>query len=530
MKNTISKNFTFPAFLLAGTMLIYSSCKKDDSSVVPDVTVASVKSGAKDLIVIPAADKVSLTSDLVIAFSKAVNPTTPSDFTLSSSSGATIPVTVTNAGATVTLNPNADLEKNTNYSLTIKATVKGTDGGPFVARIISFKTDNPAVDEVTITSVVSGATELTGALKENISLSDNFVITFSKAIIAPTSANFTLTPVSGAPAAGFSISITATTVTINPDKVLYSGSIYNLVINTGIAATDGGTFAGQTIPFKTDGPAYIVPPQATHQLAYFAFNGAVGSEVGTWSVANISSSYVAGRGGFANSAVAFNGTSDLIEVQNGSALFGISGTQSFWIKSDTNSGHGLFVMGMNFSNGSFFEMDQRNGWIKNGAGFATSNGTPVTEDLFFNGDGKYAGNGGWQGISFNTDNSASGGNRVLFSNWVHVVHTYDAVTKLRTLYLNGTKMMQADFNGWPVGDIKQTVAKQFPQITPTPDNSNVFAFGFGRDRSATLYSTESWGDYNQPTSNHFKGILDDVRFFDVALTTEEVTALYNAEK
>ena len=118
---------------------------------------------------------------------------------------------------------------------------------------------------------------------------------------------------------------------------------------------------------------------------------------------------------------------------------------------------------------------------------------------------------------------------MLFSNWVHVVYTYDAPTKVRTLYLNGAKMMQSDFKLWPAGDTKKMITKQAPQITPTPEKSNVFAFGFGKDRSATFWADTDFGDYFKPGANHFKGQLDDVRFFDVALTAGEISALYNFE-
>jgi hypothetical protein len=531
MQKSIWSSLSLPCILLAAAMLPYSSCKKkdDDTVIIPDVTVASVKSGVSELAGTSTADKVSLTADLVITFSKAVNPTTTADFSITSSGGVAVPFTVTNGGTTVTLNPTADLDKNVNYTLALKNTIKGTDGGPFVARTISFKTDNPAVPEVTLASVKSGANELLGNTSTQISTTANLVLTFSKEINATVASNFTLTP-TGSPAVAFTVSTSGTAVTLNPTTDFLTGTLYTLMVDTSIRATDGGRFAGISITFTTDGPKYVLAPQPTHQLAYFQFNGDVKSAIGTWDVTNVSSGFATGRGGFANSAVSFNGTSDLIEVANGSGLFGNSSTQSIWIKSDTTSTHGLFVMGLNFFKGSLIEIDQKNGWIKNGAGFATADGTTTTEDLFFNGDGKFKDNGGWQGHSFNTDNSATGGNKALFANWVHVVFTYDAATKVRTLYLNGAKTMQSDFNLWPAGDTKLLVTRQAPQITPTPDNSNVFAFGFGKDRSATFWSDTDFGDYAKPGANHFKGMLDDVRFFDIALTGAEVSKLYNDEK
>jgi len=394
----------------------------------------------------------------------------------------------------------------------------------------SCKKDDDATSKVTVTSIKADGKELAGATSaDKVPITSSYVITFSKAINAVSAADFTLTPTGGA-AVPFTVSGSGMIVTMDPTQELLTGTNYALNIKASIKATDGGGFSAQTFNFKTDGLANVVPPQASRQVAYFGFNNSANSSVGTWTVTPVGTTYGTDRGGYANSAVSFNGTTDIIEVANGLALFGNSSTQSFWLKSDTTSGHGMFIMGMNFFKGSIFEIDGKNSWIKNGAGFATADGTTTTEDLFFNGDGKFKDNGGWQGHAFNTDNSATGGNKVVFANWVHVVHTYDASTKLRTLYVNGAKVMQSDFNLWPTGDIKTLVTRKAPQTTPTPENSNVFAFGFGKDRSATFWSYTDFGDYAKPNANHFKGQLDDVRFFDIALSAGEILTLYNAEK
>jgi hypothetical protein len=45
-----------------------------------------------------------------------------------------------------------------------------------------------------------------------------------------------------------------------------------------------------------------------------------------------------------------------------------------------------------------------------------------------------------------------------------------------------------------------------------------------------MWDAESWGGYNFPTSNHFKGTLDEVRIFHKAISAQEVELLYNSEK
>jgi len=364
-----------------------------------------------------------------------------------------------------------------------------------------------------------------------VSVSANIEVTFSKAINTATASDFTLTP-SGGTAAAFTVTSNGTTATLDPSGDLLTGTSYTLTVKNSIKGTDGGAFAGESITFKTDGLAIVTPPQASHQIAYWNFNNNVNSSVGTWTTTNVSSSYAADRGGYANSAVQFNGTTDIIEVDNGAELFAPSSTWSFWVWADTTSGHGLFCMGINSFKGSQIDLDGKCNWIKNSASFSTSlNSDLVVDDLFFNGEGLYKDNGGWQGWNFNTDIRPSGGvKNVLAMKWAHVVFTYDAATKLRTFYINGTKMMQSDFNLWPVGDAKRSVTGQKAANGPAPELSTKFAFGFATDRTAGIWANQTWGDYTNPGANHFKGRLDDVRFFNVALTAAEVSTLYNAEK
>jgi Bacterial Ig-like domain len=384
------------------------------------------------------------------------------------------------------------------------------------------KDDNPS--SVTVSSAKSDTKELAGATAaEKVSVSANIVLTFSKAINAATASDFTLTPAGGT-AATLTVTSSGTTVTLDPTGDLLTGTSYTLAIKNTIKGTDGGAFAAKSITFKTDGLANVTPPQASHQIAYWNFNNNVNSSVGTWTSTNVSSSFAADRGGYANSSVAFNGSTDIIEVDNGGNLFAPSSTWSFWVWADTTSGHGLFCMGINGYKGSQIEIDGKCGWIKNAASFSTSlNSDLVAEDLWFNGEGKTKDNGGWQGWNFNTDIRATGGvKNVLAMKWAHVVYTYDAATKLRTVYINGTKMMQSDFNLWPAGDPKLSVTGQKAGTGTSGELSSKFAAG--------LWATETWGDYTNAGANHFKGRLDDVRFFNVALTAAEVSTLYNAEK
>ena len=96
------------------------------------------------------------------------------------------------------------------------------------------------------------------------------------------------------------------------------------------------------------------------------------------------------------------------------------------------------------------------------------------------------------------------------------------------MYLNGEKVKQHDFNLWPSGDAKRgaTGVKFAGNLT---GGGNKLALGFIQGSLNRIIS-DTWADPADPLNNHFKGVMDDVRLFKVALSASEVTTLYTAEK
>ncbi|MDV7397841.1 hypothetical protein RZS08_40950, partial [Arthrospira platensis SPKY1] len=84
-------------------------------------------------------------------------------------------------------------------------------------------------------------------------------------------------------------------------------------------------------------------------------------------------------------------------------------------------------------------------------------------------------------------------------------------------------------NLWPEGDAKQTVVGM-KYGGAEPDVKNDLAFGFIQSRAGTMWDNEPWGGYDFPDANHFKGQLDDIRFFHKVLTPTEIQLMYNSEK
>ena len=115
---------------------------------------------------------------------------------------------------------------------------------------------------------------------------------------------------------------------------------------------------------------------------------------------------------------------------------------------------------------------------------------------------------------------------LLKDTWLHVVYTYNAPTKVGTLYFNGEKMKSFDFNLWPAGDAKKGVTGlKYAGLAA----DKKFALGFIQGRNNRTI-TDEWADYSLTTNNHFKGQLDDIRVWHKAITGNEILLMYNSEK
>ena len=320
-------------------------------------------------------------------------------------------------------------------------------------------------------------------------------------------------------------------ITIVPVTPLGTGTPYTLKVN-GIKSTDGQSITNLTRNFTTAGP--YAPDGA---IAYWSFDGNANDQIGTFNPsANgiVAITYDNSFNTIAGQCARFNGTTSIIEIPNGDLL---SNTQDFtlcfWVK--TNSvGHvdaggnpkGHFVMGLGAYYGFQFEIAGDYGNCKLAATYDNGAGGSFSDDLGFNGDGKTGANGGWQGWTFCKDLTGSGGVAALIKDkWAFVVISFDHLTKIATIYINGEKMKSMDFNLWPAGDPK-TGAAGLKYAGVVPDVVNELAFGFIQSRAGTMWATEPWGGYQFPTANHFGGWLDEVRIYHRTLTETEIAAMY----
>ena len=210
-------------------------------------------------------------------------------------------------------------------------------------------------------------------------------------------------------------------------------------------------------------------------VGYWSFNGNANDESGNGNNGTVNGATLStDRFGINSAAYSFNGTSNYIEVQhNSSQLLSNKVSFSLWI----------FPLDYStFNNQTRAPLGKRRTSTTSGIGFETVDGV-----------------GSCCGPQFYLNNNTSSGGLDYESSislpnnsWTHLVGTYDGV--VLKLYQNSVLL------GTASGTINLSTTIQ-----------NLF---FGREGSNT-------------PQNYFKGIIDDIGFWNRALTQQEVTNLYN---
>jgi hypothetical protein len=335
---------------------------------------------------------------------------------------------------------------------------------------------------------------------------------------------------------GGQVSHTDEELIITFDNPLERGTDYTISFGNGLEAEDGGGFDAISRTFTTAGIKDVVPPQSASQVAYWPFNGNSVDAAGSYDGgAEVAMTWGTDRHGQVGSCATFDGNASIIEVPNADPLGTTNDfTLSFWIKTNSE-GHvnadgnpsGHFVMGLGAFFGFQFEIFSDYAGCKLAAQYDLGDGINTAgEDTWYNGEENLA----WQGWTFARDLTGQGGLPALIQDkWAHIVCTYNSSTKEGSMYINGLIMKTFDFDLWPEGDLKKNITGM-KYSGQEPDVVNDLAFGFIHSRAGTMWDAEPWGGYDFPTSQHFKGQLDDVRIFHAALDATEIETLYNDEK
>jgi hypothetical protein len=329
------------------------------------------------------------------------------------------------------------------------------------------------------------------------------------------------------------VTTAGTTITIVPTEELGNGALFKLTFPT-VTSTTGESVAGFFRTFKTVGT--FAP---AGQIAYWNFEDNANDQVGTFSADSvINISYTASYKASAGKAATFDGTTSIIEIPNGDLLSNTPEfTMCYWIK--TNSvGHvdaagnpkGHFVFGLGAYKGFQFEIGGSYGNCKFAATYDCVSPITSGHDLEFTGDGKTKDNGGWEACTFCkalSPTPAEGMAALIKDKWVHIAFVFNGPTKVATMYINGEKMKEEDYT-LALPDLNAAIGLKWSGAAP--DVYPRLAFGFIQSRQGLMWNTTSWGGYQYPTSNHFGGQMDDVRFFHRALTATEIELMYSSEK
>jgi len=399
--------------------------------------------------------------------------------------------------------------------------------------VSSCKEDEP--QPIKLASMTAGTIDLNGAIApSNVPVEPVIVATFTENVDAATATAANIKMVQNYDTTDIELDITVSgaSITITPADPLGSGTLYQLAISSSLLSTDGLSIGDLGIKRTFTTAGTFVPKG---QIAHWNFEDNANDQVGAWNPkvnGVIDITYVASRNSAAGKAAAFNGTSSIIEYANGDDLITTSSiTISFWMKGLTQD-HDHFVMGLGAFHGFKFELGANFKYFKANNGWRFSNDlTRGISDLEYNGDGKTKDNGGWRGTIFNKENAAVDG--LLKDKWALITYTFNSNTKHRSFYINGSLVKAEDFDLW-ISDEgtrwDESYINGVRYVGVAPEVLDELAFGFIQSRGGTLWDAESWGGYDFPGANHFKGQLDDVRIYHKALTPTEITLMYNSEK
>ncbi|MDF1559075.1 MAG: Ig-like domain-containing protein [Bacteroidales bacterium] len=379
-------------------------------------------------------------------------------------------------------------------------------------------------EPLALVSLMAGSIDLNGATSpNNVPVSPTIVATFNVEVDPATATTANITMVQDYDDAAIDLTVTASgkTITIVPEASLGTGALYQLSFGAGLKSVDALAITPFQRTFTTEGT--FAPAGA---IAHFTFEDNTNDVIGAYDPVAadvIDITYTASRKADAGKAATFNGTTSIIEIPNGDLIMNTNSfTVAFWMKTnsaDKTNGH--FVMGLAGWNGFQYEVFGGYDGSKFAIQYEHATGT-ASEDMWF----PALADLGWQGWTYAKSLTIAEMTAKLKDNWINIVYTYNAPTKVGTLYFDGVKMKSFDFNLWPDGDAKRSVTGLKYAGLPA---GNHLALGFIQGRNNRTISDE-WADYALPGNNHFKGQLDDIRFWHKALTETEIGLMYNSEK
>lgn len=394
----------------------------------------------------------------------------------------------------------------------------------------------PALEVETImasgTSLETGeavSVDLNGATAaEDVPLDAVVEVGFSRGVDVATATNANFSLVTGSETVALDANTSGSVVTLTPQSELNTGTEYTLTVSDNLRAADGGSFSSLSRTFKTAGRGEVTPPQAESQVAYWKLDGDAQATVGEAETVVEQVEYDTDRFGFMNSAASFNGasspgTGDILEFSSPEGFVFPSMTTSVWFKVNPEDYAGSrFMYGVAVERGYFMELGtDAVSWMKN----ATSHRIdpdPANHEYGIawtdpNGSGDTGGP-----VLYNYSGSIS--ELVADGEWHQLTITFDASTSYKTIFVDGNKIMQVDLDAETNEWFLKEMAIDERGVEAMIDTNLALGYAGSTQNQAT-----GWAVYEN-AENTFKGMMDDFRIFNVALSESEVQNLYNAEK
>jgi hypothetical protein len=376
-----------------------------------------------------------------------------------------------------------------------------------------------------LSSLMAGTIDLNGATSPaNVPVMPTITATFNVPVDPATVTAANITMIQDYDDAPITLDLTLDdkVITITPTAELGTGSLYLLDFTSGLKSTDGLALTAVQRTFTTEGA--FSPSGA---IAHFTFEDNANDIIGAYDPLTadiIDITYTASRNAAAGKAATFNGTTSIIEVPNGDDLMNTTFSMAYWIKTNSagkTSAH--FVMGLAAWYGFYIEMFGAYDGAQIKIQFQQANQTISSDDAMWFPALADVSFSGW---TYAKSLTIAEMTALLKDTWLHVVFTYDGPTKVATLYYNGVKMKSFDFNLYPTNHaLKGAIG---PKYAGLPVGNNL-ALGFIQGRNNRIV-TDAWADYADAANSHFKGQLDDIRFWHKTITASEVLLMYNSEK
>lgn len=255
---SILRNYFMRIIIVIASLLIISSCKKDEPSpTVTNFQLNYVRIGSVSLNLAPNATNLNMPVDQVIvgSFTDALDVTTVSKSVFLINGNDTVPLVFSflDENKTFSGKPNSDLGYSKTYSLEINSSLKSADGKAFPGITVSFTTVPPTLK---ILSFLGGGKNFLVTTKvTDVDRNFSAVIKFDHPLDGSTLSNSSIVMTSAGSGAAASINWTLSdsnkTLNIVSTSPLIHFEKYSFFLSAQVKGTDGAIFPGYLKDFYT---------------------------------------------------------------------------------------------------------------------------------------------------------------------------------------------------------------------------------------------------------------------------------------